>query len=430
MKRIILPVVLCCLVSLSFGQSMKKASKYFDDKNFDKAKTEVEGILEKNPNDAEALYLKSKIYSKIADSAALHNLVNGDARAEAFSAFQKAVADSANMKAKLAIMKDNYQPIFDMYTGYYQDAVDDFNKAAQSGSQEDFTKAMHAFIKADEVGHYIAENEWAKIGMVDTTLVLNIGKAAINAKDNDIALKYFTKLADAKIAGPVGTDDEGFKLPYQWLELHYKDAGDEANMLKYAQLGNEVFPKESYFNFVLMDYYRAKKDMPKVLGLYEHIIAENPDSIKYHFSYANDIFGYIYNSDDDVKVENKDQWMKTLKTELDKAMALDPNDINTNWLTSQYYYNLGIESRDSASKAKDAAAKTELNNKAMDYWKQAIPYAQKAIDELGNSGDPANKSKYKSVVNLMQNIYQSMGDKDNLKKYQDMYDNADQKFSK
>lgn len=430
MKRIILPVILTCLVSLTFGQSLKKATKYLSSNDYEKAKTEVEALLEKNPNDGEAIYLKSKIYAKIADSAELRSLYNGDARAVAFDLFKKAVADSGNMKTKLVVMKDNYQPIFDMYTGYYQDAVDDFNKAAQSQSKDDFKAAMNNFINADQVGQYITSNEWAHIGKVDTTLVLNIGKAAINAKEDDIAKEYFTKLADAKIKGQVGMDDDGFVLPYQWLELHYKNAGDEANMLKYAQLGNEVFPRESYFNFVLMDYYREKNDMPKILALYEDIIKENPDSVKYHFSYANDIFGYLYGGDDDSKVENKDQWLKTLKNELDQALALDANDINSNWLTAQYYYNLGIESRDKALKTKDASEKTKLNDEAMANWKTSIPYADKAVNSLAEGWNKENRSRYKSVVNLMQNIYQSMGDRDNLKKYEELYDHADEKFGK
>lgn len=430
MKKLILPVILLFLVSVSYGQNLKRANKYFDDKNFEKAKSEVDALLEKNPNDGEAIYLKSKLYAKIADSAELRNMVNGDARAEAFSAFKRAVADSNNMKTKLAVMKDNYQPIFDMYSGYYQAAIDDFNKGASSGAKEDFEGAMNNFIKADEVGQYIAENEWAKIGKVDTVLVLNIGKAAINAKKDEIAREYFSKLADAKIAGTADGEDQGFVLPYQWLELHYKNAGDEANMLKYAALGNEVYPKEAYFNLVLMDYYREKNDTEKVLGLYDHILKENPDSVSYRFNYANEIFGYLYNQDEGQEAKDKDKWMGILKTQLDKAMELDSRDVNTNWLTSQYYYNLGIENRDLAIKAKDASEKSALNNKAMDNWKQAIPYARKALDVLEEDVKPENRSRYKSIVNLMQNIYQSMGDEGNLKKYQDIYDKADEKFGR
>lgn len=428
MKRVVLPLVFLCMAFAGFGQSLKKASKYLENKDYEKAKSEVDAFLEKNPNDGEAIYLKSKIYADIADSAALHSLVNGDARAEAFAAFKKAVADSNNMKLKLSIMKDNYQTVFNLYSGYYQAAVEDFNKAATSGDKAFFKDAMNNFIKADEVGQYISENEWAKIGKVDTTLVLNIGKAAINAKEDAIALKYFTKLAEAKITGPKGQEDEGFKLPYEWLELHYKEAGDEEKMLHFAQLGNELYPKEPYFNFVLMDFYRDKKDIPKVLELYKHVVAENPDSIRYHFSYANEIFGYIYNSDEGTVIQNKDQWLSILKDELDKAMAINPDDVNTNWLTSQYFYNKGIELRDTAMKVKDMAERTKLNDEAKTNWNKAIPYAEKAISELDAHGKKSDRSKYKSIVNLMQNIYQSLGDKENLKKYEEMYDAADKKF--
>ncbi len=40
----------------------------------------------------------------------------------------------------------------------------------------------------------------------------------------------------------------------------------------------------------------------------------------------------------------------------------------------------------------------------------------------------AEKSRYKSAVNLLENIYQSLDDKENLKVYQDKYNAADEKF--
>ncbi|MCO5285812.1 MAG: hypothetical protein M9898_05320 [Chitinophagaceae bacterium] len=428
MKRLFLPVFLSLTMSAVMGQSLKKATKYFDGKDYDKAKTEVDALLEKNPTDGEAIYLKSKIYGKIADSAALKSLVQGDARAEAFEAFKKAFADSANMKVRLAMMKDNFQGVFDMYGGYYQDAVDYFNKGAQSQNPADFAAAMTEFMKAEKIGQYIRSIDLAPIGVVDTTLALNIGKAALNAKKDDITMEYFKKIADSKIKGPHNSDDDGFKLPYQWLEYHYKEAGDEANMLKYGNLGKELFPDEDYYSFVMIDYYREKKQLPKMLAVYGDLVKAHPDSLKYHFSYANEIFGYIYNSDEGEVIENRDEWMKTMKSELDKSMELDPNDVNNNWLSSQYYFNQGVETHDKAVKTKDAAEKASLNAAATNFFKESIPFADKALKTLEASGTKEDKSRYKSIVNLMQNIYQSLGDKDNLKKYQDMYDAADALF--
>ena len=433
MKKIVFPILFTCFVSFSFGQSMKKAESYFQANQLDKAKTEIDGVLSKTPNDAEANYLKSKIYVKIAGDPQAKSLVQGDAREEALEAFKKAIADSANMKAKLVIIKEGYKPVFDLYTGYFETGAKAFNDAAASQSKEGFEEAMNDFIKADNVGHYISTNNWANIGAVDTTLVLNIGKAAINAKKDDIAKIYLTKLADAKIKGTQGQADPMYLFPYQWLVLHYKDANDEANMMKYVNLSKEVFPKDDYVDFVLIDYYRAKKDMPSVIKRYKTLVDANPDSLSYHFNYANDIFGYVYNSDEGTVIENKPELLKTLHAELDKAISLSPNDVNNNWLFAQYHYNNGIEARDSALKIKstkpeDVKRKADLNAVSMENFKQAVPFGVKAISVLEDAKTKENKSKYKSITNLMQNVYQSMGDKAQLKVYEDKYDGADKVF--
>lgn len=436
MKKIALPILFTFLVSFTFGQTIKKATKYFDNKDYEQAKTEIDGFLQKKPEDSEGYYLKAKIYERIADSAAISNLIQGDGRAQALEAFKIAVADSNNVKLKLQIMKENYAPVFNMYGGYYEMAAQAFNDAAASQSKEDFAKSMDLFKKANEVGQYIADNEWAAIGKIDTTLVLNIGKAAINAGKEEEAKKVFITLADAGISGVSNSEDnDSYRIPYQWLAQYYKDADDEANMKKYAELGKKYFPTDDYYDFKMMEYYREKKNTPGVFKQYEDLIKRNPDSLSYHFSYANDIFGYVYNSDDGVVIENKDQLLSTLKNELEEAYKLDPKDINTNWLYSQYHYNQGIETRDEALKIKgtkpdEVKKKEELKEQANKYFNDAIPFGEVALAELEASGKSSDKSRYKSIANLMQNIYQSMGDKANLKVYQDAYDAADTKFSK
>ena len=433
MKKVFLPFLLMGIVYSGFGQSLKKVEKYLDDKNIEKAKTELDAYLAKKGEDTEALYLKSKIYSTIADSAALHGLVTGDARAEAFEAFKKAYADSANVKLKMQILKDNYQPVFNMYSGYYADAAAAFNDGAANQDKARFADAMNLFLKSNDIGQYLAQNEIANIGKIDSTLILNVGKAALNAGKKDEALKYFQMLADADIYGTGGKAEESYRVPYQWLTLHYKDAGDSVNMIKYAEKGIKFFPGDDYYNFVLMDYYRENKNMPSLLKIYDKLVSNNPDSLNYHFNYANDIFGYIYNSDEGVVIQDKDNLLQTLHAELDKAMALDPNHVNTNWLYAQYHYNNGIELRDEANKIRstkpeDVKKKAEMNEAAKASFNKAIPLAEKAISLLEDKSLKKDKSRYKSIVNLMQNIYQSLSDKTNLKAYQDKYDNADTKM--
>lgn len=436
MKKIALPIAFSLVVSMSFGQTIKKATNYLEKKDYEKAKTEIDGFLAKKPDDGEGNYIKAKIYERISDSAGLANLIQGDAKAQALEAFKIAIADSNNVKLKLQIMKDNYAPVFNMYAGYYEQAAAAFNEAAQSQSKEGFAKSMNLFMKANEVGQYISKNEWAAIGKVDTTLVLNIGKAALNAGNDAEAVKAFKELADAGISGVANSEDnDSYRIPYQWLTLYYKKAGDEANMKKYADLGKKYFPTDDYFDFVMMDYYREKNNMSDLFSTYEDLLKRNPDSLQYHFNYANEIFGYLYNSDDGVQIPNKPELLNTLKTQLEESYKIDPKDVNTNWLYSQYFYNQGIELRDEALKTKgtkpeDLKKKADLNDAAKNSFNQAIPYGETALKLLEADPKASNKSRYKSVTNLMQNIYQSLGDKANLKVYQDAYDAADSKFSK
>ncbi len=434
MKKIIFSLLFTFSVSVLFAQDVKKAQKYIADKQLDKAKTEVDGLLAKDPNNGEALYLKAKVYGQIADSEQFANLVTGDARAEALDAYKKAIADSTNTKVSLMAIQDQYKALFDLYSGYYAAGAKAFNDAATANSKVGYEGAMNQFIKSNDIGQYIAQKKYASIGAVDTTLILNIGKAALNAKNDEAALKYFTMLADANIAGTKGEEDNsGYIIPYQWLALHYKEAKDEANMMKYADLGKKLFPNNDYFTLVEMDYFREKKDQPGLFKKYDELVAKYPDSLAYHFNYANDIFGYLYNSDEGTTINDKGALMKTLGEQVESAYKIDPADVNNNWLYAQYYYNLGIELRDSASKIKstkpeDVKKKADVNAESKADFNKALPYADKSLSTLEAGFKKADKSRYKSINNLMQKIYQSLNMDAKVKTYQDKYDGADEKF--
>lgn len=435
MKRIALPVLFTFLVALAYGQDLKKANSLIGDKKYDQAKTQIDGILAKDPNNSEALYLKSKVYGLMADNPQMRSQLSGDPYGEAYEAFKKAIADSNNPKVTLLVIKDNYQPIFDIYSGYYGEGAKEFNDAAAKSDTAAFATAMNLFMKAEAVGQYIRENKWASIGKIDTTLALNIAKAALNAKRAATAKVYFMKIADAHIKGLKDSADQSYELPYQWLALDYKEAKDSANMVKYATIGSELFPKDDYFDLVQMDFYRENNDHDQLFKKYESLITRNPDSIKNHLNYATEIFSYIYNSDEGTVISNKESLLNTLQTQLEKVHTLDPNNASGNLLYAQYYYNHGIVALENAQKIKGAKLtpdqqkqKTDLTDKGKEFLKQAIPYAEKSMSILEPGFKKEERSKYKSSVNLLENIYQSLGEKDKLKVYMDKYDQADAKF--
>ncbi len=429
MKKAIFSLLCICFAGAIHAQDLKDAKSAFDKKQYDKAKTEIDGFLAKSPDDAEGLYYKAKIYAALATSDQFKSLAPPDALDQAFEAARKAMGDGKDPKMMIIAMKDQYAGVFGLYTDFYQDGANAFNAGAQSGDKSKFTDAMNDFIKSDSVGQYIARMGWSKIPAVDTVLVLNIGKAAINAGNDEVAMAAFKKLADSSITGTKEGDNSGYVLPYEWLLQHYMKEKDDANVKKYDDLGKKLFPKVDYFYVVMPDYYNDKKDYAATFAAYNDMVTQFPDSVTYRFNYANDIFGYVYNGDEGVTPANKDSLMKVMGEQLEKAHSIDANDVLTNWLYAQYYYNQGVDARDSASKVKDAAAKKTLTDQATDLFNKAIPYAQAGLTTLENNGyKKADRSHYKSIVDLTERIYQSLGQNDKVKQYDAMYDAADKKF--
>ena len=174
MKKIIFSLLFTFFISMVFAQDMKKLQKYVADKQLDKAKTEVDALVAKDPANNEANYFKAKVYGMIADSAQFQSLVQGDAKDIAFDAVKKALDDTANAKVALIAAQDKYQALFNLYSSYYGAGAKAFNDAAASADKAGYADAMNKFIKANEVGRYIVKKNYAKVGDIDTTLVLNI----------------------------------------------------------------------------------------------------------------------------------------------------------------------------------------------------------------------------------------------------------------
>ncbi|MEJ7827577.1 MAG: hypothetical protein WKF91_05260, partial [Segetibacter sp.] len=331
----------------------------------------------------------------------------------------------------LLATQDQYKPIFDLYTGYYDAGAAAFNSGATSGKKAEYDQALTLFKNSDMVGKYIFSKKWA-LSAIDTQLVLTIAKAAINAGKKDEAVKYLKILADANISG-TANDKASYQLPYQWLSYYYKDAKDDANFLKYSALGKKYYPKDDYFDAIMLDYYRDKKDHDKLFKTYAEITTAYPDSMQYHFNYANETFNYIYNSDAGTKINNKEALLKTVGIELEKSLAAKPDDVNTNWLYGQYYYNQGIDLKEMANavkgtKPEDVKKKADLNALSKDVLNKAIPFADKALSLLEGGNKKTDKSKYKSIADLMQRIYTSLNKADKVKLYTAKYDTADSKF--
>ncbi len=436
MKRIFLAGLMSVSILCLNAQDAKTVRKSIDSKEWDKAKTQVDAFISKSPTNAEAHYLKAKVYGAMAASDQFRSQVP-EGRMAAFESFKKSLELGGTDKEFILMQAKEaqtfYKPLFDLYTGYFDEGAKYFSTGAEKTSKADFEMAMNSFKNANMVGKYIHSNKWA-LSEIDTSLVLNIAKAALNAEKKDEAVIYLKILADNRIKG-TQDGNQGYEMPYQWLTYHFKEKGDEAEMLKYAKLGQEFFPKDDYYDAVMLEYYRKKGDKAVLFQKYADAAKRFPDSLSYHFNYANDAFNYVYNSDEGVVIKNKPELLKTINDELGVALKLSPNDVNTNWLYGQYFYNEGVDLKERSNKTKgtkpeDVKMKAELNMQSTAAFNKAIPFVEKAMGIMENGYKKSDKSRYKSVSDLGQRIYTNMNQKDKVKIYQDKYDTAETKFVK
>jgi hypothetical protein len=425
MKKVLLAVALFIAVSGLNAQDLKTAKKLLEKNDISGAKTQIDGFLAANPDNAEGLYLKGKIYEAIANDSKLQATVPGAVNT-AFEALKKAYdrADTDPELLKLKVTDKNfYKPLVSLYTDYYNLGQAAFRNGVASQQTSDFESAMNNFIGAESVGKYINTSKIAVLPGLDTVIVLNIGQSAINAQKEDVALAYFKRIADADVKG------RGFELPYEWLTQYYFDKKDNENFKKYANKGKQFFPNDTFFSLILVDYYEMKKDAPNLAKTYEDLILSFPDSSMYHLYYASFLLNELYKDTSAHKAVLQTKFENEIKIPFKK----DPNDINANSLYGQYYYIVASDYQNQAKMIKDpknVKLKEEKTKASKDHSTQALPYLEKAVSLYEVNSLKADKSKYKTIVNQLIELYTYLGQNDKAKAYQQKYDDADKKFTK
>jgi hypothetical protein len=113
MKSVLLTTILAFAVSGILAQDIKKTKEFISANAWDKAKTSVDQTLAnpKNQKNAEAWYLKGKVYSACAANPGFKSLIGPDGRMQALDAFKKSMElDKAIATTYLTL--DQYQPVF------------------------------------------------------------------------------------------------------------------------------------------------------------------------------------------------------------------------------------------------------------------------------------------------------------------------------
>lgn len=276
MKRILFLLSISLSVLIAKAQNIDNIKTSLMLNQLEKAKTDFDKAITnaKFAGKAEAYILKTAIYAGLAMAEDKRNTPAGDQLTnEAEAAFSK----YKEMEPSLALMSDPiYQngPI-NLYSSFYTAGYTDYsNKKWQTG----LTKLK----KAIEFSDLLIARKLINVP-VDTNVLILAAITAENSGNKDDAAKYYTRLADANVAG------DGFEGVYRFLVSHSFAKKDMASFEKYKALGKQLYPKSDYFDYDKIDFaVGLMTNFDDKLKALEEVLATDPDNYK-----ANQVLGEI-----------------------------------------------------------------------------------------------------------------------------------------
>jgi hypothetical protein len=355
----------------------------------------------------EAYILKATLYSWMGTQADVKGTAAGDALLnEADIAFSKFRA----MDPALTLLTDKvYEngPI-NIYSGMYTSGYTDYQN-------KNWIPGLQKFKKAVEYSDLLINKKLIAIP-IDTNVLILAAIVAENAGSTLDAVKYYGRLADAKLTG------DGFESVYRYLVNYYFTKKDFPSFEKYKALGKALYPQSEYFSYDKIDFTVGLQPnwAMKIVAM-ENLLATDPDNAK-----ANQVLGeLIYDTLDSpgakaipaatfAVLENK------MLVVFNKVAAMNPNSTTALLYMGNYFVNRSISIQEAiATSTKKEELTRQYNTtlqKAREPYEKAVAiFAQKT------SLTDTEKKQYKNTVAYLSEIYINKGDAVGAKKWSDFY---------
>lgn len=411
MRKSIVLTLLAVIISTGLmAQTIEDIRDLASKNQWEKAKEGIDKYLavEKNAKKGDGWYLKSVIYNTIAKDAKLKTLAP-DGRMDAFNAYKKyleldpkAVEGTLNMHATL----------FDVSFGYLGKGGDDFNA-------KKYDDALAAFKNAEIVQEYIVQKGLTygnfAFPAFDTQLYINVAASAVNAKKTDIAVEYYQKIADKKIAG------KGYEEIYKYLVDQFDKKGDKANRDKYLALGKELYPDDAYWcQTGLNDVWDDKK---KLFAKFEELITGSCNTFVNNYNYSVELYNYAFAQEK--RPEDFAEVNAKLPDQLKKTIAISSTS-EANMLMCRYQFALINDLLDAYNAIKgvkpdDVKKKADLTAQLNKKYDEVLPYAMAVYNILDakTTLKAGEKGNFKIACSMLVEYWERKNDKVKMKQYQD-----------
>lgn len=402
MRSIQLTVAFLFAGAVVFGQTQDRTSaimsfKGFNDalrdQNLDKAEKELKDAKEYidkafavNPTDHKTLFYKGEIYSMMPltfiDPNSFIDMAKdpcaGKPKFKAGVDEKKAEADikmysTESSIARKAAMKN---------PGKKDDFTDQikFTVNMQSITMFNCGSKFYNDKKYDEAAEAFQESVKMKdiVGQIDTLGIYNTALCYERLKNNEGAVEMWKKCTEIKYGGADA---------FSGLANAYMALGKEDESLKALKAGRAAYPKDLGMIISEVNYFLGKGDNASAEKAINEAIALDSKNPTLYFA-----LGSVY--------DNLKDYTKA-ETSYKKAIEIDGNYFDALFNLGAMKYNEGAELMNKIKDIADDAQYNAEKTKADEFFKQALPYNEKAREV--NPKDRDN-------LMMLKNIYARTGD--------------------
>ncbi|MBS1591792.1 MAG: hypothetical protein JST07_06745 [Bacteroidetes bacterium] len=278
MKRLLLLAAIGSMVLVSKAQDYKKVQTLAVLKKVEDAKNELDKQIAANPAAAtkpETYFWKMYLYNSLYKDERLKDKYP-NALADAQDAFNKYVQADPSLK----ILKDNNGS--DIFFTLYNHERTIGNDAFTA---KKYNEAAESFAKATEYIDVIIANKFTTANIAfDTSMIFFTAYSYQQAKKDDIAYKYYKRLADKKVGG-----NEDYVLTYKFLLLHAVDKKNKAEFDEYLKTAKELYPKENWAAFEA-EYVSKNFTLQDKADFYDKQDAEGKLTAEDYINYGSEFY--------------------------------------------------------------------------------------------------------------------------------------------
>ena len=259
MKKWIGAMFLMTLMQTAIAQDFKKVETGLLINNFEIAKAEYEKVVAKKPSlesTAEGYYWKSKIYAGLSkDPAAKYP----DASEKLLKSLENYI--KADPEYVFAV-KSGQEPFFDVYIKSFKDGVAAFGEKKWKDAAANFDRAVY-------ISDIIFSKGWSSNKQpFDTTTLMYAGYSNQNAGNDDITIKYYTRMMDANMKTADVID------MYKYVLIKAAEEKNKALFDQYYAVSEKNYPEEKWFEY-RAEYIDKNLTIEEKVAAYEAQVTAN-----------------------------------------------------------------------------------------------------------------------------------------------------------